>query len=62
MLYDIFGELVEPVVGRDYLVVFAEQVLQQGLLIRVEVDLLDGVGDSVVEIEAAMPSFSPRFS
>lgn len=51
MLDEVIGQLVQPVVGRNHLVVPAEQLLKQGLLIRVEIGLLDRVGDAVVEVE-----------
>ena len=41
VLDEIGGDLVEPVVGGDDLVVLAEQLLEQRRLIRVEFGLLD---------------------
>ena len=55
VLGEVLGQLVQPVVGRDHFVVLAEQLLQQGLLIRIEVGLLNRIGDPVVQIEASQP-------
>ena len=51
VLDEVLGNLLQPLVGGDDLVVLAQQLLQQGRLIRVEVSLLDLVGDQVVEVE-----------
>ena len=55
MLDEVVGQLVEPIVGRDDLVVLAEQFLQQRGLIGVEVGLLDRLGDPVVQVEPGDP-------
>ena len=62
MLDKIFGQLVQPVVGRDDFIILAEQLFEQGILIGIEVRLRNGFGDPVIQINRAMPSFSPRFS
>jgi hypothetical protein len=47
VLHEILGNLVEALVGRDDLVVLAEELIEKGGLIR---------------SRRATPSFSPRFS
>ena len=51
MLDEIGGDLVQPLVGGDDLVVLPEQLLEQRLLVRVEFGLLDRLGDAVVQVE-----------
>ena len=51
VLDEVVGQLVQPIVGGDDLVVLAEQLLQQRGLIRVELGLLDRLGDPVVQVE-----------
>ena len=63
VLDEIVRQLVQPVVGGDDLVVLAEQLLQQGRLVGIEVGLLD-LASAMRSFRSsrAMPSFSPRFS
>ncbi len=51
MLDEVVGDLVQAVVGGDDLVVFAEQLLEQGLLVGIQLGLLDLGGDAVVEVQ-----------
>src|ERR1035438_4859839 len=51
MLHEIGSDLVETVIRRDDLVVLPEQLFEQSLLIRIELSLGDGVGDSVVQVQ-----------
>ena len=52
VLDEVVRELVEPIVSGDDLVVLAEQSFEQRGLIRVEVGLVDCLGDAIVEVEA----------
>jgi hypothetical protein len=62
VLDEIRGDLVQPLIGRDDLVVLAKQLLEQRRLVGVEFRLLDLRGDRSFRSSRAMPSFSPRFS
>ena len=57
VLDEVGGELVQAVAGGDDFVVLAEQLLQQGFLVRVELGPGDGFGDTVVEIEPGDAEF-----
>ena len=57
MLDEISRQFVEAIVGRDDLVVLAEELLQERGLIWVELSLLDRLGDPVVQVEAGDPQF-----
>ena len=62
MFREVGGDLFQPVIGGDNFIILSEELFQQGLLVRVKVGPGDSVGDAVIEIQRAMPSFSPRFS
>ena len=62
MLDEVRGQLVQAVVGGNDFVVLAEQLLQQGCLVRVELSLLNASAMRSLRSSRAMPSFSPRFS
>ena len=51
MLDEVVGDLVQPIVGRDHLVVPAQQLFEQRRLVGVEFGLLDLGGDAVVEVQ-----------
>ena len=51
MLDEVVGQLVQPVVSGDHLVVLAEQLLQEGDLVWIEVGLFNLLGDAVIEVE-----------
>ena len=55
MLDEVVGQLVEAIIGREDLVVLAEEFLQQGGLVGVEVGLLNRLGDPVVQVETGNP-------
>ncbi len=57
VLYEILGQFVQAIVRRDHLVVLAEQILQQGLLIRVELGVFDRLGDSVIQVKTGDAQF-----
>ena len=50
MIDEIDGDLVQPFVGGDNLVVLAQQLLEQCLLVGIEFCLLDLRRDAVVQI------------
>ena len=62
VLDEVVGQLVQPVVGGDDLVVLAEQLLQQRRLVRVESASSTASAIRSFRSSRAMPSFSPRFS
>ena len=55
MLHEVGGDALEPGVGRDHLVVLAEQLLEQRLLIGVEVRVVDLRRDAVVQVRTRHP-------
>ena len=52
MLDEIVGQLVQTIIGGDDLVVLAEQMFQERLLVRVQVRLFDRIGNPVVQVQA----------
>ena len=55
VLHEIGGDALEPLVGRDHLVVLAEQLVEQRLLVRIEVRVIDLVRDAVVQVGQCHP-------
>ena len=51
MLDEVVRELVQPVIGCDDLVILAEEFLEQGRLVGIELGLLDFGGNAVVQVE-----------
>ena len=57
MLDEIGGQLVQPVVGSDDLVILPQQLLQQCLLVGIEIRLFDRRGDPVVQVQSGNAQF-----
>jgi hypothetical protein len=54
---EILGDLVETLIGRDDLVVLAEELIEKGGLIGIEFGFFDLRRDPVVQIEARHAQF-----
>jgi len=52
VLDEVRSDLVQAIIGGDNLIILAQEVLQQGFLVRIEVCLLDLLGHPVIEVLA----------